>query len=141
MKVRMLPQAVKKLRRFSWAEDEGYLVRCVLRTAVKGRFSQVPLLASLTAALARYHPSFAVALPDALLEEVRAGLEEPEAASYQRRISHMRLLGELYSYRILDSRSAPAPCIKVTIIYCQGSDTGLQSWGLSLNKEGIDGHP
>ena len=38
--------------------------------AVKGRFSQVPQVASLASGLARYHPSLGVAFVDALLEEV-----------------------------------------------------------------------
>ena len=37
---------------------------------------------------------------------MRAGLETPEVGSYQRRVAHMRLLGELYNYRLLDSRCA-----------------------------------
>ena len=39
--------------------------------AVKGRFSQVPQVASLASGLARYHPSIGVAFVDALLEEVQ----------------------------------------------------------------------
>ena len=38
--------------------------------------------------------------------QVRVGLETPEVGSYQRRVAHMRLLGELYNYRLLDSRCA-----------------------------------
>lgn len=64
-------QILRKLRKLSWAENERYLVRTLLK-AVKGRFSQVPQVASLAAGLARYHPSLGVAFVDALLEEVRA---------------------------------------------------------------------
>lgn len=35
---------------------------------------------------------------------MRAGLEAPQAGGYQRRVGHMRLLGELYNYRVVDSR-------------------------------------
>lgn len=62
-------QVLRKLRRLSWAEHEPYLVRCMLK-ATKGRYNDLPLVASLSAGLSRYHPSFGVALPDALLEEV-----------------------------------------------------------------------
>jgi hypothetical protein len=41
--------------------------------------------------------------------QVRVGLETPEAGAYQRRVAHMRLLGELYNYRLLDSRCARRP--------------------------------
>ena len=62
-------QILRKLRKLAWAENEHYLVRTMLK-AVKGRFSQVPQVASLAAGLARYHPSLGVAFVDALLEEV-----------------------------------------------------------------------
>lgn len=65
----VLIQILRKLRKLAWAENERYLVRTMLK-AVKGRFSQVPQVASLAAGLARYHPSLGVAFVDALLEEV-----------------------------------------------------------------------
>ncbi|CAL8462985.1 g2519 [Coccomyxa elongata] len=95
---------LRKLRRLAWAENEGYLVRCML-AAAKARFDDLPLVASLAAGLSRYHPSLAIALPDALLEEVRVGLESVEEGAYQKRVGQMRLLGELYNYRIVDSRT------------------------------------
>ena len=60
---------LKKLRRLPWAASEPYLVRVLLK-ASKGRFSHIPLVASLAANLNRYHPSLGVAVVDALLEEV-----------------------------------------------------------------------
>ncbi|BDA48017.1 Regulator of nonsense transcripts 2 [Coccomyxa sp. Obi] len=95
---------LRKLRRLAWAENEAYLVRCML-AAAKARFDDLPLVASLAAGLSRYHPSLAIALPDALLEEVRVGLESVEEGAYQKRVGQMRLLGELYNYRIIDSRT------------------------------------
>ncbi|KAK9907680.1 hypothetical protein WJX75_008040 [Coccomyxa subellipsoidea] len=95
---------LRKLRRLAWAENEAYMVRCML-AAAKGRYDDLPLVASLAAGLSRYHPSLAVALPDALLEEVRLGLEAAEEGTYQKRVGQMRLLGELYNYRIVDSRT------------------------------------
>ncbi len=62
-------QVLRKLRKLSCAENEAYLVRVLLK-AVKGRFSQVPQVASLASGLSRYHPSLGVAFVDALLEEV-----------------------------------------------------------------------
>ena len=63
-----LMQVLRKLRRLAWAENEAYLVRCMV-AAAKARFDDLPLVASLAAGLSRYHPSLAIALPDALLEE------------------------------------------------------------------------
>ena len=72
-------KVLKKLRRLPWAAHERYLVRTLVRASHKGRFSQIPAIASLAAGLARYHPSLGVALVDEVLEAVQAGLEAPEA--------------------------------------------------------------
>lgn len=76
-------QVLRKLRKLAWAENEAYLVRVMLK-AVKGRFSQVPQVASLASGLARYHPSLGVAFVDALLEEVSkfVSLPMPATAAY-----------------------------------------------------------
>ena len=36
--------------------------------------------------------------------QVREGLESGGASDYQRQVAQARLLGELYNYRVLDSR-------------------------------------
>ena len=36
---------------------------------------------------------------------MRLGLEAHEAGAYQRQVGYIRLLGELYAYRIVDSRT------------------------------------
>ncbi len=36
--------------------------------------------------------------------QVMVGLESAEAGAYQKRVGQMRLLGELYNYRVVDSR-------------------------------------
>ncbi len=38
--------------------------------------------------------------------QVRVGLEASDAGTYQRQVGYMRLLGELYAYKIVDSRYA-----------------------------------
>lgn len=38
-----------------------------------------------------------------VLEEIRIGLEMNDFGMQQRRIAYMRFLGELYSYRLIDS--------------------------------------
>ena len=66
-------QVLRKLRRLPWREHEPYLVRTMLR-ATKGRYDDLPSVAALAGGLSQYHPSLGVALADALLEEVAAGL-------------------------------------------------------------------
>lgn len=94
---------LKKLRRFKWSEDGDYIMRTILRAARKGRHSQLAPLASITAGLAKFHPSLGVAVVDSVLEEIAAGLENPEAGLYQRRVAAVRLLGELYAHKLANT--------------------------------------
>ncbi|OEL29494.1 Regulator of nonsense transcripts UPF2 [Dichanthelium oligosanthes] len=69
----------------------------------KGKYSQVHLIALLTAGLSCYHHDFAVTVVDEVLEEIRVGLELNDYAMQQQRLAHMRFLGELYNYEYIDS--------------------------------------
>lgn len=57
----------------------------------------------LTYDLQRYHPAFAVAVADQVLEDIRRGLEQNVYKTNQRRIATMKYLGELYIYRLIGS--------------------------------------
>ncbi|XP_031488247.1 regulator of nonsense transcripts UPF2 [Nymphaea colorata] len=93
---------LRQLRKLPWGECEQYILKCFMKVH-KGKYSQVHLIASLTAGLSRYHDDFAVAVVDEVLEEIRLGLELNDYGMQQRRIAHMRFLGELYNYEHIDS--------------------------------------
>ncbi|OEL33050.1 Regulator of nonsense transcripts UPF2 [Dichanthelium oligosanthes] len=93
---------LRQLRKLPWAECQQYLLKCFLKVH-KGKYSQVHLIALLTASLSRYHDEFAVTVVDEVLEEIRVGLELNDYGMQQRRLAHMRFLGELYSYKHIDS--------------------------------------
>ncbi|KAJ0465690.1 putative nonsense-mediated mRNA decay protein Nmd2/UPF2 [Helianthus annuus] len=97
-----IEQVLRQLRKLPWSECEPYLLKCFLKVH-KGKYGQIHLIASLTAGLSRYHDEFAVAVVDEVLEEIRVGLEVNEYGMQQRRIAHMRFLGELYNYEHVDS--------------------------------------
>ncbi|KAG2660031.1 regulator of nonsense transcripts UPF2-like [Panicum virgatum] len=92
----------RQLRKLPWAECQQYLLKCFLKVH-KGKYSQVHLIALLTASLSRHHDDFAVAVVDEVLEEIRVGLELNDYGMQQRRLAHMRFLGELYCYKLIDS--------------------------------------
>jgi regulator of nonsense transcripts 2 len=69
----------------------------------KIKFGNISLLAMLTYDLQRYHPEFAVAVVDQVLEDVRRGLEQNVYSTNQRRVATIKYLGELYIYRLLSS--------------------------------------
>ena len=54
---------LRQLRKLPWAECEEYLVKCFLKVH-KGKYSQVHLIALLTAGLSHYHDDFHVAVVD-----------------------------------------------------------------------------
>ncbi|CAK7325553.1 unnamed protein product [Dovyalis caffra] len=97
-----IEHVLRQLRKLPWSECEAYLLKCFMKVH-KGKYSQIHLIASLTAGLSRYHDEFAVAVIDEVLEEIRLGLELNDYGMQQRRIAHMRFLGELYNYEHVDS--------------------------------------
>ncbi|XP_065870964.1 regulator of nonsense transcripts UPF2 isoform X1 [Euphorbia lathyris] len=93
---------LRQLRKLPWNECDAYLLKCFMKIH-RGKFGQINLIASLTSGLSRYHDEFAVAVVDEVLEEIRLGLELNDFGAQQRRIAHMRFLGELYNYELVDS--------------------------------------
>ncbi|KAJ4845899.1 Regulator of nonsense transcripts upf2 [Turnera subulata] len=97
-----IEHVLRQLRKLPWSECEAYLLKCFMKVH-KGKYGQIHLIASLTAGLSRYHDEFAVGVVDEVLEEIRLGLELNDYGMQQRRIAHMRFLGELYNYEHVDS--------------------------------------
>ncbi|XP_022746547.1 regulator of nonsense transcripts UPF2-like isoform X2 [Durio zibethinus] len=97
-----IEHVLRQLRKLPWSVCESYLLKCFMKVH-KGKYGQIHLIASLTAGLSRYHDEFAVAVVDEVLEEIRLGLELNDYGMQQRRIAHMRFLGELYNYEHVDS--------------------------------------
>ncbi|KDP46148.1 hypothetical protein JCGZ_06659 [Jatropha curcas] len=93
---------LRQLRKLPWNDCDAYLLKCFMKVH-KGKYGQINLIASLTSGLSRYHDEFAVAVVDEVLEEIRVGLELNDYGMQQRRIAHMRYLGELYNYELVDS--------------------------------------
>lgn len=114
-----IEHVLRQLRKLPWDECESYLLKCFLKVH-KGKYSQIHLLASLTAGLSRYHDEFAVAVVDEVLEEIRLGLELNEYGMQQRRIAHMRFLGELYNYELVDS-SLIFDTLNLILVYGHGT--------------------
>ena len=54
---------LKQLRKLPWSECERYLLNCFMKVH-KGKYSQVHLIASLTACLSRYHEAFSIGVVD-----------------------------------------------------------------------------
>lgn len=56
------------------------------------------------AGLAYYHEMLGIRVVDAIVEEIRVGMEINQADMNQRRVSAVKYLGELYNYRMVTSK-------------------------------------
>ncbi|KAI9348756.1 armadillo-type protein [Zopfochytrium polystomum] len=94
----------KKLRKMNWADRQvvGWIRKPFFKPW-KLKSSNIPLLAYITCELGLFYPDFSTAVVDNCLEEVRWGLETNVFKDNHRRLASVRLLGELYNYRLLES--------------------------------------
>ncbi|KAI8927114.1 armadillo-type protein [Entophlyctis helioformis] len=97
-------QALALLCKANWNDA---LVRTTLNKMFikvwKVKYSNLNAMAFLASELSRFYPDFGVEIVDAVLEEVRVGLELNIFKHNQRRLSVAKYLGELYNYRMIDS--------------------------------------
>ncbi|KAJ7188133.1 ARM repeat-containing protein [Mycena filopes] len=99
-----IDKVLKLIRKIDWEKDDARrMLHKVFTKPWKIKFSNISLLAMLTYDLQRYHPEFAVAVVDQVLEDVRRGLEQNVYSTNQRRVATIKYLGELYIYRLLSS--------------------------------------
>ncbi|KAJ7178431.1 transcription factor [Mycena crocata] len=99
-----IDKVLKLIRKIDWeVEDARRMLHKVFTKPWKIKFGNISLLAMLTYDLQRYHPEFAVAVVDQVLEDVRRGLEQNMYSTNQRRVATIKYLGELYIYRLLSS--------------------------------------
>ncbi|GAA6033062.1 hypothetical protein JCM8097_000126 [Rhodosporidiobolus ruineniae] len=98
-------KVLKFLRKLHW--EDPAIIRKVHNAFVKVwkiKYSNVHLFAVLLYDLGRYHPDFSVSVIDDVLENIRVGLEVNNFKYNQQRIATVKYLGELYNYRVVDSR-------------------------------------
>lgn len=93
------------MRKLNW--DDPEILSVAIQHLAGGwrvRASARRALARLTAELAAWQEAVAPAVVDTILEEIRVTMEDPHPRYNQRRIATVRYLGELYNYKLLDSR-------------------------------------
>ncbi|KAF9426064.1 hypothetical protein BGZ94_006975 [Podila epigama] len=94
----------KLLRKLDWNDPQIYNLVLRLFTKVwKIKFSNIHLMAILVNGLNRYHSDFSIAIVDAVVENIKDGLEQNNFRHNQKRIANVKFLGELYNYRMVDS--------------------------------------
>ncbi|KAI0930686.1 hypothetical protein AcV5_007335 [Taiwanofungus camphoratus] len=99
-----IDKVLKLLRKLDWSDST--IIRTLHKVFTKPwkiKYGNIPLLAMLTYDLQRYHPAFAIAVVDQVLEDIRRGLEQNVYSINQRRVATVKYLGELYIYRLIGS--------------------------------------
>ncbi|GIM12930.1 hypothetical protein Vretimale_16172 [Volvox reticuliferus] len=97
-----IPVVLKKLLKLPWAQYEKYVVKCLVKV-VRGRFSIIPLVSCLAAAITQHHDSFKVALVNFVVNDLTYFLWISSGAVSgvrQKIMGEVRLLGELYKYKL-----------------------------------------
>lgn len=97
---------IKLLRRLNWEDRDthDYAVKC-LSKAYSIRYHLIRSLADLVSGLSSYQEKAVVKVIDAVFEDIRAGLEIHDTKHAQRRIAMAKYLGELYNYRLVESKN------------------------------------
>lgn len=102
---RTLDTVLKALRKLPWSSPSTLTTLYKIFTKPhKASYSNITLLAMLLYDLQRWHSKFVVDVVDRVLEDVRSGMERNAYKENQRRVSGVRYLGELYIYRLVNSR-------------------------------------
>jgi regulator of nonsense transcripts 2 len=93
-------------RAFTISTDKHQVVHIVHKIFTKPqniKYGNIHFLAIILGSINRYHPEFAIAAIDDVLENITLGLEMSDFKFNQRRLAEVRYLGELYVYRMVDS--------------------------------------
>jgi len=95
--------SLKQMRKLPWSEElEHYVARTVLKSE-RIRSSSLSYVALLVASISKYREAVGISVLDGLLESIRIGLETNDHRMSQRRVAEIKLLGEFYNCRSIDS--------------------------------------
>nr|XP_054752267.1 regulator of nonsense transcripts 2-like [Lytechinus pictus] len=97
-------KVLKQMRKLPWDNQQikQYAVKC-LSSVWNLKYNNLHCLANLLAGLVLYHDDAGIQVVDAILEELRIGMEINHPKYNQRRVSVIKFLGELYNYRMVES--------------------------------------
>lgn len=95
---------VKLVRKLPWdGPAPGWLKRCLLDLNMHANYESLYQVASLLSMMAKYRDFFVIDVIDALFENIQMGIERNDFREMPLRVRQMKLLGELYNYRLVDS--------------------------------------
>ncbi|SCV73578.1 BQ2448_7504 [Microbotryum intermedium] len=95
----------KLIRKLHW-EDPAIVAKLhsAFTKVAKIKFSNIHLFAVLLDELVKFHSDFVVGVIDEVMENIRLGMEVNSFKYNQQRIATIKYLGEMYNYRVIESR-------------------------------------
>eukprot|EP00931_Biecheleriopsis_adriatica_P059719 TRINITY_DN35795_c0_g1_i1.p1 TRINITY_DN35795_c0_g1~~TRINITY_DN35795_c0_g1_i1.p1 ORF type:complete len:1224 (-),score=400.36 TRINITY_DN35795_c0_g1_i1:222-3830(-) len=95
---------LKLCRKLPWdGPAVGWLKKCILDLNHHANYENLASVASLLSGLARYRDAFVIDTIDSLFENIQVTLERNDFREMPLRVRQVKLLGELYNYRLIDS--------------------------------------
>ncbi|RNA18662.1 regulator of nonsense transcripts 2 isoform X1 [Brachionus plicatilis] len=97
-------RVLRQMRKLDWHDQhvKSMAIQC-LTSASNVRYNSIHCLANLVSGLALYYEDIGIQIVDAVIEDIRLGLEINLAKFNQRRVSMVKYLAELYNYRMVES--------------------------------------
>ena len=91
---------LRQVRKMNWDDPNvsNYILKC-LKNVWNLKYFNIRYIASLLAGLVQYHDWLATDIIDAVLEDIRLGMEVNNPKFNQRRTAMVKFLGEMYNYR------------------------------------------
>jgi len=96
--------AERQMRKLPWGEVLGFVVE-VMTDCTRLKYNHIASVAKLLTRLVKYAPDLSVMVVDTVLENLRQGIEFNKWDHMQRRLTNMKLLGELFIFRLVDSHT------------------------------------
>lgn len=98
-------KVLRQTRKLPWNESQValYVIKCLIRVW-NIKYNSIHCAANLLAGLVQYYEDVGLYVVDGVLEEIRLGMETNLQKMNQRRVSCVKFLGELYNYRLVESR-------------------------------------
>lgn len=95
---------LKLVRKLPWdGPASGWLKKCLLDLNHHANYENLSCVASLLSGLAKYRDAFVIDVIDSLLENIQVTLERNDFREMPLRVRQVKLVGELYNYRLVDS--------------------------------------
>lgn len=97
-------KVLKLVRKLPWdGPAPKWIKKCILELNLHAKYEGIYQLASLLSGLAKYHDAFVIDVIDSLCENIQTSLERNDFREAPVRVRQIKLLGELYNYRLVDS--------------------------------------